>query len=145
VALPACAAQRRAAAPQIQALRLTVVRVIKCLHVCVCGASATEHWAAFDVACHSAANPQQRQANDGTDRWTDGPLHRAFMQPVASLSACLLDTTEERYKSGCTSRDAVRVVDSAGTKEPCIRWALGSHQEKLTVLAGTFPVAHCEA
>jgi len=64
-----------------------------CMYMCVCGASATEHWAAFDISCHSAANPQQREANDGTDRWTDGPLHRACMQPVASLSACLLDTT----------------------------------------------------
>ena len=64
-----------------------------CMYMCVCGASATEYWAAFDIACHSAANPQQREANDGTDRWTDGPLHRACMQPVASLSACLLDTT----------------------------------------------------
>jgi len=46
-----------------------------------------------------------------------------------SMCVCLLDTTVSPQK-GWTDRDAVRVVDLSGTKEPRIRWGPGAPQGK---------------
>jgi len=59
----------------------------------------------------------QRSKLGGIPNW--GHNRAIKTNRLVCLSVC---HTSESCKNGCTNQDTIRVEDSGGSKEPCIRW-----------------------